>query len=139
MELRERGKQQGNEEKETLKEKLRLKWNTRDFTPKEHHSNLFGMNFFFIMAASLLIESLFFLVPHVFPDSRWLMSLVILVMLYETSINWHRSYFDTANYVKPETKQKHYPEMDDTPNEWIHCITCQVRDLNLYKYCVIYK
>ncbi|XP_053399400.1 palmitoyltransferase ZDHHC22-like [Mercenaria mercenaria] len=121
MELRER-----NKPEESLKEKLRAKWHTRDFTPKEHHSNIFGMNFFFISSISLLIESLFFLVPRVFPETRWIMSLVTFIMFCETLLNWHRSYFDTANYVKSETKEKYFPDTDETPAGWKSCFKCQV-------------
>ncbi|KAL4237749.1 Zinc finger DHHC-type containing 22 [Mactra antiquata] len=122
MEVRERKQQ----EQETLKEKLRVKWNTRDFTPKEDHTNILTMNVFFFMILSLSVEALIFLIPSVFPESTWIMRGVMLFMIIETVINWHRSYFDTDNYVKAELKQKHFPDTVDTPADWVACIKCQV-------------
>lgn len=130
MEVRER------KQEPTLKEKLKEKWNTRDFTPKEDHSNMFGMNFFFILYVSLLIECLFFLVPQVFPETRWITTLLTIFVFSETLINWHRSYFDTANYVKTETKEKYFPDKEDTPEDWTSCFKCQV-NIDVYIYCHI--
>ena len=134
MELRER-----NKPEESLKEKLRAKWHTRDFTPKEENNNMFGMNFFFISFVLLLVESLFYLVPRVYAETRWITTLVTLFMFCETLINWHRSYFDTANYVKAEAKEKYYPDSDETPAGWKSCFKCQVclscRNLLVLFYC----
>lgn len=128
MEVRERKQP----EQESLKEKLRVKWNTRDFTPQEDHSNVMSMNLFFFMAVTLLFEALYYLVPRLYPDSPWFMRGVAICLFIETLINWHRSYFDTANYVKPETKEKFFPDSQDTPIDWTACIKCQVNTASFH-------
>ena len=119
MELRERNK-------DSLQEKLKEKWATRDFTPPKDHTDKFLMSFFFIHSTCLLIECLVFLVPNVYEDNRLFMSLVTIAMFCETIINWHRSYFDIANYVRKETKDKYMSESEDKPQDWKDCFKCQV-------------
>ena len=120
MELRER-------KQETLREKFRAHYHNRDFTPKEDQFNQMAMGVFGFMLISLLIESVFFLVPRVFPETRWIVTLIVFIIFCEVSINWHRSYFDVANWVRPETKEKYFPGEQDTPQGWRNCIKCQVR------------
>lgn len=119
MELRERNQ-------ETLKEKLKAKWQEKDFTPKANHVDKLAMSFFGVTAVTLLLESLLYLIPQVFPESRWSMSFLTFFIFSETVINWHRSYFDTANYVKADTVKQHFPFEQSTPPNWRACFKCQV-------------
>ena len=119
MELRER-------KQETLREKFRAHYHSRDFTPKEDHFDKAAMGVFGAMLISLLIEAVFFLVPRVFPETRWLVTLIVLLIFGEVLVNWHRSYFDVYNWVQAETKEKYFPREQETPQGWRNCIKCQV-------------
>lgn len=119
MELRER-------KPETLKEKWRAHYHSRDFTPTEDHANNTAMCLFAFMLISLLTEAVFFLVPRVFPEAKLIVTLICAFIFAETLVNWHRSYYDVANWVTAETKEKYYPGEPETPQGWRNCIKCQV-------------
>lgn len=123
MELRERKQA---DDLETLKDKLRTKWNERDFTPKKEDSDKHTMRFFFAMLLSLLIECEFYLIPYGFAENRWIHTVLVLVVFLQVLINWHRSYFDSANVVTAEMKTKLFPDSSDTPQGWKSCFKCQV-------------
>ena len=120
MELRER-------RQETLKEKWRAHNQNRDFTPKDGQLDSMAMGLFGVMLTSLFIESIFWLVPRVFPEAKLIVSLIVTLIFIETLLNWHRSYFDVANWVTKETKEKYFPGEHETPQGWRNCIKCQVR------------
>ena len=120
MELRER-------HQETLKEKWRAHNQKRDFTPKDDQLDTMAMSVFGVLLSSLFVECIFWLIPRVFPDSKLIVSLIVTVNTTEILFNWHRSYFDVANWVTKETKEKYFPGEQDTPQGWRNCIKCQVR------------
>lgn len=120
MELRER-------RPETLKEKFRTHYQNRDFTPKDGQTDIMAMCIFGAMLISLFTECVFFLIPRVFPEAKVLVILIATVMFIETLFNWHRSYYDVANWVTPETKDKYFPGEKETPQGWRNCLKCQVR------------
>ncbi|WAR18327.1 ZDH24-like protein [Mya arenaria] len=123
MEIRER-----KQHEESFKEKLKEKWqNRRELTPKKEEASQVAVAFFFVMFFLSLLETVFVLLPTIYGGwERWIMIGVTLWMFYTTLVNWHRSYFDTANYVKPEAKEKYFPDTKETPQDWKHCFTCQV-------------
>ena len=120
MELRER-------HQETLKEKWRAHNQNRDFKPKDDQLDSMAMTLFGVLLSSLFVECIFWLIPRVFPDSKLIVSLIVTVITIEILFNWHRSYFDVANWVTKETKEKYFPGEQDTPQGWRNCIKCQVR------------
>lgn len=123
MELRERKQA---EDFETLKDKLKVKWQNRDFTPKKEDSDKITMRFFFVMLFSSLIENEFYLLPYGFAENRWIHSFVAFVLFVQVLLFWHRSYFDTANYVKTAMKTNLFPDSTETPEGWKRCFKCQV-------------
>jgi len=130
MEVRERKQVENgqNATDESLKEKLKWQWqNRRDFTPKKEETSQVAVIFFFVIFFVSLFETLFVLVPTIYSEwTKWGMVVATVWLFYITLVNWHRSYFDTANVVKAEVKQKYFPDMTDTPPDWTHCFTCQV-------------
>ena len=125
MEVRER---KSGEDVDSLKDKLKVKWHNRDFTPKKEDSDRFTMRFFFAMVFSMLIESVFYLIPYGFGETWYIHTAVVLVLFQEVMINWHRSYCDPANYVTAEMKTNLFPDTKETPAGWKSCIKCQVSD-----------
>lgn len=122
MELRERKQA---EDFETLKDKLKVKWHNRDFTPKKEDSDRITMRFFFAMLVSLLVESVVCLIPYAFAETRWIHTFIAVLLSWQVLINWHRSYYDTTNYVTGEMKSNLYPDSTGTPEGWKNCIKCQ--------------
>lgn len=121
MEVRERKAQA------PLKEKLSDHYRKRDFTPKKKDVSKLGIAFFWGMTISLFLESVFYLIPHIF--SGWNMVIFILLAIFTlflTTINWMGMFFGSTGFVDKELSKKHFPQATETPRGWKYCPTCQV-------------
>lgn len=121
MEVRERKAQT------PLKEKLSDHYRKRDFTPKKKDVSKLGIAFFWGMTISLFLESVFYLIPHIF--SGWNMVIFILLAIFTlflTTINWMGMFFGSTGFVDKELSKKHFPQATETPRGWKYCPTCQV-------------
>lgn len=121
MEVRERKAQT------PLKEKLSDHYRKRDFTPKKKDVSKLGIAFFWGMTISLFLESVFYLIPHIY--SGWNMVIFILLAIFTlflTTINWMGMFFGSTGFVDKELSKKHFPQSTETPRGWKYCPTCQV-------------
>ena len=129
MELRER--RPGGSDTVSLKDKLKLHYETRDFRfdKKNAFKSTTGIKFFWFMTISLFIESQTILIPHLYGGDWLKVGLCFLLVwftLFEAVINWSGVYFGMVNHADVALKEKHFPNHPDTPPQWKYCAMCQV-------------
>lgn len=136
---------------ETLKEKLRAHYQTKDkiFQPNPKNANTFGVGFFLYMSFVLLGEAFFILLPALYQEqSLWraVMSAVILFVFVQTMLNWMLSRKKASVVVasmRDKAVQVTGVDAVQTPPGWQTCLKCQLEapprshHCNLCGVCVL--